>query len=269
MFNRQVMRRFLLIFLLFVAGVPGDLWAGEHERAGLADFVKARPAAGAVLKDIPEISAFLLKAFAGEYTSVPLDWSGEEPQGNAYAENTPNDINTFIRIRVSSKLSPEDQVAALVYECRNAQNEKLFAQHIRDAYLGSLGKEDFIREILRLEHQKMKETRAFLTAIPFFKNLDATRTEFYRKMLGTPDGFEEFIAYLHRIKRPEYDVFDMYSRFYDFLTVTPQKRKAELDAKARQEALSPGANPPVGPSGPPPSPQPSPPAEGENKPGKP
>jgi hypothetical protein len=143
-----------------------------------------------------------------------------------------------ILIRVSAKLSPEDQVAALVYESRNAQNEKQFARCIREAYMGALAKQDFIREILRLEHRKMKETRAFLVPIPFFRDLDVAKTDFYKKMLGTPEGFEEFIAYLHQVKRPEYDVFDMYSRFYDFLTVTPQKRKAEMDAQARQDAAA-------------------------------
>ena len=131
-----------------------------------------------------------------------------------------------ILIRVSALLSPTDQIAALVYECRNAQNEKQFARFIREAYMGALGKQDFIREILRLEHKKMKETRAFLSRSSPFRDLDVSKTEFYRKMLGTPEGFEEFIDYLHRVKRPEYDVFDMYSRFYDFLTITPQEAKS-------------------------------------------
>jgi hypothetical protein len=232
------MRTILLVLFLFFSIVPGDLQAGDHAGEELAEFVRDRPEAGAILGEIPEIVEFLRVAFQGDHTSVPLDWNSREPQGNAYAENTPGENGTSILIRVSSRLGPVDQIAALVYECRNARNEKQFARSIREAYLGGLTKEEFIHGILRLEHEKMKETRAFLAPLRPFRDLDSSQTEFYRKMVGTPEGFAEFIDYLHQLKRPEYDVFAMYSKFYDYLTVTPQKRKAELDAMVSRKADS-------------------------------
>lgn len=253
------MRGILLVLLIFFFVAPVDLRAGDHAGQQLAEFARSRPEAGAVLRDIPEIVEYLRKAFQGAYTSLPLDWNSDEPQGNAYAENTPSDEGAFILIRVSSRLSPVDQVAALVYECRNAQNEKQFARILREACLGSLAKEVFIHEILRLEHQKMKETRAFFAPIRFFADLDVSQTEFYRKMIDTPEEFDAFITYLHRIKRSDYDVFAMYSKFYDFLTVTPQRRKAEMDAQARQEAAI-TRQPAVPPYQPPAEPSP---AQGE------
>lgn len=230
------MRTILLVLFLFFSIIPVDLRAGDHAGEELAEFVRDRPEAGAILREIPEIVEFLRVAFQGAHTSVPLDWNSREPQGNAYAENTPGEKGASILVRVSSRLSPVDQIAALVYECRNARNEKQFATIIREAYLGTLAKEEFIHKILRLEHEKMKETRAFLAPLRPFRDLDPSQTELYRKMLGTPEGFAEFIDYLHQLKRPEYDVFAMYSKFYDYLTVTPRKRKAEMDAKASSKA---------------------------------
>lgn len=256
------MRSILLVLYIFFFVSPVDLRAGDHAGDELAEFARARPEAGAILQGIPEIVEFLHKAFQGAYTSVPLDWDSDEPQGNAYAENTPSEDGAFIVIRVSAQLSPADQVAALVYESRNAQNEKQFAQFIREAYMGSLAKQDFIREILRLEHKKMKETRAFFAPLQHYRDLDVSRTEFYRKMLGTPEGFEDFINYLHQVKRPEYDVFEMYSKFYDFLTLTPQKRKAEMEAKSKQDAKA-TSNPPAATPDPPLT-EPAP-AQGEEK----
>lgn len=241
--------RTLTILIAILLLFPDFLAAGDRAKEELAEFARDRPVAATFLKQMPEVVAFLLQAFRGDYTSVPLDWERKEPQGNAYAENTPDDDSSFILIRVSSKLNGPDQVAALVYECRNAQNEKRFAEIIREAYLGRKGKEDFIHDILRLEHVKMKETRAFLTSMEPFRILDPAGTEFYQKMLGTPEGFEEFIAYLHRIKRPDYDVFDMYSKFFDYLTVTPRQRKVELDTAAKEEALSPASESQAGTEG--------------------
>ena len=232
------MRAILLGLIVFFLVTPDGLRAGDPAGDELAEFTRSRPAAGMVLRETPEVVEFLRAAFRGAYTSVPLNWDAQEPQGNAYAENTPSDEGGCILVRVSSRLSPVDQVAALVYECRNAQNEKQFARRIREAYLGGVSKQEFIQEILRLEHGKMKETRAFLAPLRTFRDLDVAETDFYRKMLGTPEEFEAFLDYLHRIKRPDYDVFAMYSKFYDFLTITPERRKAELDASNRDAAAA-------------------------------
>lgn len=232
------MRTILLVLFIFFCVVPIALRAEDHAGEELAEFARARPEAWAILRDSPEIVEFLRMAFQGASTSVPLDWNSNEPQGNAYAENTPSEDGASILIRVSSRLSPVDQIAALVYECRNARNETQFARYIREAFLGALTRQDFIHGILRLEHGTMKETRAFLAPLHPFRDLDSAPTEFYRKMRDTPEGFAEFIDYLHQLKRPEYDVFAMYSKFYDYLTITPRKRKAEMDAKASRKADS-------------------------------
>lgn len=224
---------------LFVASIL--LWsqiaqAYDYGAGQILRFSDNRKDTAVFLTEQTEYYRFLEKAFEGSYTSVPLRWDNEEPQGNAFAENTPNDERTLILIRVSSKLPPLDQIAALVYECMNAQNEEMFAEYIKGAYIGSLAKEEFIHSILRLEHVKLKETRAFLSSQIPFSEMDASQTEFYRRMLHTPEDFPAFIEYLHRIKRPEYDVFDMYSKFYDFITLTPQKRKEQIEEEKRKAA---------------------------------
>jgi len=226
----------LAILFLCARSAP----ANEYGTEQLARFADSRQEAAVYMDSRTRYYRFLEEAFEGRYTSVPLVWDNSEPQGNAYAENTPNDERTRIIIRVSSTLPPLDQIAALIYECKNAQNEKMFGTYIREAYMGNLTKTEFIRSILRLEHAKLKETRAFLTVQEPFAGLEPDRTEFYRRMLHTPEDFDAFIDYLHRIKREEYDVFEMYSKFYDFITMTPLKRKAQLDAekKVRQQEES-------------------------------
>lgn len=228
-----MIRSALYCIIAIVCMWPQTVSAYDHGAMQLRRFADNRKEAGAYLDPETDYYRFLKKAFAGEYTSIPLVWDPEEPQGNAFAENTPNDDRTFIIIRVSAKLPPIDQVAALIYECMNAQNERYFAEYIRDAYLGSLTKVEFVHNILRLEHVKLKETREFLMPQKPFRGMDISRTEFYRRMVFTPDDFDAFLIYLHEIKRKEYDVFDMYSKFYDFITMTPQKRKEQLEEQER------------------------------------
>ncbi len=233
--NCGIMNRFILFTLIVLNALcPQPAAALDHGEEQLARFLETRPETAVLLAQDSDYRRFLINAFGGMYTSVPLFWDSAEPQGNAYAENTPNDERTRIIIRVSRKLSAPDQVAALVYECMNAQNEHAFARYIKDVYLGDLNRTQFIQRILRLEHIKLKQVRAFLKPLEPFSSLDASRTEFYRKMLATPDDFEEFLEYLVKIKRDDYDVFDMYSKFYDFITATPEIRKAQMDRERQQ-----------------------------------
>jgi len=220
--------RHTLVFLLQVTVVlllPGSLLASDYATSQLAAFAQSRPEAGAILGNSAEIYEPLANAFSGMYTSVPLAWNPEEPQGNAYAENTPNMDRSRILIRVSSKLCALDQLSAFVYEAMNAQNEASFAALYQEAYEGSLSKSEFIQGILRLEHKSLKDTREFLALIKPFRDIDIAQTEFYRKMFETPTDFDAFLHYLNHIKRMDFDIMEVYSQFYDFATVTPLERQ--------------------------------------------
>jgi hypothetical protein len=206
------------LFLLIVH-LAASVAAANASTDQLERFMQSRPGTSDVLNAGPEISRFLHLAFSGVYTSVPLVWDPGEPQGNAYAENIPGNDKKAIIIRVSSALVPLDQVAALVYECLNAQNEHFFAELSRKAHLGFLTKDDFIAGILRLEHRSLKEARAFLSRLEPYRDMDDRGTEFYRKMIGIPEEFDPFLQYLCRIRRPDFDIFSVYSQFYDFIII--------------------------------------------------
>ena len=178
------------------------------------------------------------EAFSGIYTSVPLAWDPAEPNDNAYAEHKPSVNRKVINIRVSSTLTPLDQVACLVYEAINAQNEKLFTAITEEAHEGAMTKSEFILNILSLEHKSLKKTLAFLSNQSPYKDIDLSQTIFYSKMSGTPEDFDAFIEYLHRIKRDEYDVFEHYSDFYDFVIPPTRRWKANQKAAAKNSADS-------------------------------
>jgi len=212
-----------LLLTCFLAWRPALVLATTHAAQELSAFAGSRQGVGTVINESKEVHAFLLKAFTGLYTSVPLAWDPREPNDNAYAEHKPSLNRKLINIRVSSKLNPLDQVACMVYEAINAQNEKEFAKLTDEAHSGDLTKTEFIDSILRLEHKSLKKTREFLSSHEPFKGADISKTVFYSKMNGTPEEFDAFIEYLHAIKRDDYDVFKHYSDFYDFI-IPPTKR---------------------------------------------
>ncbi len=221
MLSTGTRKTFFIILFAVVFVLPASLPASDYARSQLAAFAHSRPEAGALLDDNDDLYGSLAKVFSGMYTSVPLAWNPEEPQGNAYAENTPNTDRSRILIRVSSKMCALDQLSAFIYETMNAQNEDSFAELCQQAYEGSLSKTEFIHGILRLEHESLKETRDMLAQEEPFRDIDLSQTEFYRKMFETPSDFDSFLQYLQRIKRDDFDIFDVYSQFYDFAIVTP------------------------------------------------
>lgn len=226
--------------VLFCAN-PGQAQTYGDEQ--IADFVESRPAVREIMYVGEELYEFMEKSFMGAYTSVPLAWDPSEPNDNAYAEHKPSVDRKVINVRVSSALSPLDQVACLVYEATNAQNEEQFAFITRQANQGELTKIEFIHSILRLEHQSLKRTLAFLGRQPQYLNPDMEENVFYQKMSGTPEAFEDFLVYLKKIKRDNYDVFEHYSSFYDFVIPPAKKWQAR---KAAAETKKTAVGQPVG-----------------------
>ena len=204
----------------------------------ISAFAESRPAVKPIIDEGKRIHQFMKEAFSGTYTSVPLAWDPAEPNDNAYAEHKPSVNRKVINIRVSSTLTPLDQVACLVYEAINAQNEKQFTAITEEAHDGAMTKSEFILNILRLEHNSLKKTLAFLSNQSPYKNIDLSQTIFYSKMSGTPEEFDAFIEYLHRIKRAEYDVFQHYSDFYDFVIPPTRRWKANQKAAAKKSDTS-------------------------------
>ena len=242
----SAIRRFkqILVYATFVSMVllgaifcePNPVMADPYALQQISAFAQSRPAVKPIIAEGKEIHQFMEKAFSGTYTSVPLAWDPAEPNDNAYAEHKPSVNRKFINIRVSSALTPLDQVACLVYEAINAQNEKQFTAITTEAHEGAMTKSEFILNILRLEHKSLKKTLAFLSNQSPYKDIDLSQTIFYSKMSGTPEEFDAFIEYLHRIKRDEYDVFEHYSDFYDFVIPPTRRWKANQKAAAKNAA---------------------------------
>ncbi len=240
--RRRRWRRFapaapLLVLAVSLLCLPYPVQADTSASEELSAFSRSRPGVEAVLSESQDVYTFLTKAFTGLYTSVPLAWDSREPNDNAYAEHKPSLNRRLINIRVSSKLNALDQVACIVYEAINAQNEQQFADLTDAAHRGSLTKTEFIHSILSLEHKSLKKTRDFLSIHEPFKSTDISGTVFYSKMIGTPEEFDAFLDYLHSIKRDDYDVFKHYSDFYDFI-IPPTKRwkSRERELTGNQES---------------------------------
>ncbi len=229
---------FLFLFTIHLL-TPSPVKANAYATDQISDFTRARPGTEEILEDGGKVRQFLIEAFSGLYTSVPLAWDPTEPNDNAYAEHKPSLNRKFINIRVSSLLSPLDQVACVVYESMNAQNEYQFTEITEEAHKGLMTKTEFIHNILRLEHKSLKKTRAFLIDQPPYRDVDLSQTIFFSKMYGTPEHFDDFIAYLHRIKRVEYDVFKHYSDFYDFIIPPTKRWKANQKKKAEKTPAPP------------------------------
>lgn len=224
----------LAAILCWLSPVQADAYAVKQ----ISAFAQSRPAAKPIIDEGKGIYQFMEKAFSGIYTSVPLAWDPAEPNDNAYAEHKPSVNRKVINIRVSSILSPLDQVACLVYEAINAQNEDQFTEITEEAHEGVMTKLEFIHNILRLEHKSLKRTLAFLSKEKPYKDIDLSQTIFYSKMSGTPEEFDDFLEYLHRIKRDEYDVFEHYSNFYDFVIPPTRRWKANQKAAAKSSGAS-------------------------------
>lgn len=119
--------------------------------------------------------------------------------------------------------NPTDQFICILFETLNSQNENKFTNLMAQAYLGTIPKEHFAKEILRYEFEATKSVR---TSLPLFKfgKKEIKDSHYYRWFIECPTNFEDFLSYSK--KGSQRDVFQEYELKYDSL------RKEYIDANS-------------------------------------
>ena len=108
---------------------------------------------------------------------------------------------------------PLDEYVSVLLEVVNLGEEKRFLELWRKADAHKISKSDFVREVQKTEFPAMKKTRDLLMGLNLGTN-DVAKSEFYWRLRGIPDDFDEFLRYRKRIS-PHMDAAKDIERDYD------------------------------------------------------
>lgn len=156
-----------------------------------------RPQAANLLRHHPELEEWLCTKWNQPIKDYRFYWDQEAPS-TSVADHKLLPEHRLIRIHVSQKLCPADQLLALAFEIYNAHGHFSFDTVTAQAAAGKISREEYISEIDKREYGAALEVKkCFTKLLPLTSNEVATTT-LYKMILEIPDEFQEYQAWCNR-----------------------------------------------------------------------
>ncbi len=215
---------------LAVAQAEHNLASGETQ---LDVILESRPQLAAVLRGRDELREWLV-AELGRRTPAPL-WDPTEPvSGRAAEHEYPSrggaaPAGTAV-IRVSSRVSGWDQLAALVFELHNVRRSGRFAAIYRAAVRGEIDKAEYVRRSLEEELAALVATRDFLQRhVGGLPQAARAGSPLFSQVIETEDSLDRHLAGQEREGRR---LLLHFERLYE-QEVVPEKERLESSRRRK------------------------------------
>ena len=170
-------------------------------KAFLSTNAAMRKALDGVISELPSGSALHLKYAPSASGSVARATHGYDESG--------------IIVSLAADQQPYDEFIGLYFEIANSISRKSFEALMEEARAGTIAKDKFPFEILRIEFRAVKRTRDVIRSIAISAEQQRT-SYFYPRFSDCPDDFDAFLAYRKRVS-PKRNPIDDYKQLYEKL----------------------------------------------------
>lgn len=162
------------------------------------------------------ISSSVSEVFSNRTVSLVYFYSDDSSEARAY-HFYPNTLGLpEVVICVRENQTPLDEFIDLYFETLNSRGEKRFAAIQDEVRTGKISKDDFVRELLRVEFDAIKDVRDSLLMLKFSRK-EISGSHGYQQFAECPREFEEFISYTKRLNKGKRDIVMEYGEQYDSL----------------------------------------------------
>ncbi|MDX1930783.1 MAG: hypothetical protein SFV81_29940 [Pirellulaceae bacterium] len=170
-----------------------------------------RPKLAVLISGSPRIQEWLIQRFGGMFIGRRAAWSNTRPGALKFdhsACHAPASPFADAIVWVNPELEGEHQLATLVYELLNAENSDESNDAWAKVWNGELDRENYVRELGKLEHRALLKRRAFFVVEYFAGGLPETISPepWY---LHVNHEFEEYFKL-----QPKF-INEYYANFYD------------------------------------------------------
>jgi hypothetical protein len=203
--------KYLAIVLLSLLAST-SAWAQKNEwlspfSPGLRKFLTDRPENYQVLTNI------LTEAFTNR--TVRFYYFYTQDESVPRAEHFYPDV-WEVCVTIEANQKPADELLSIIFESLNSEGEKRFAELADEAQSGSISKTNYALEVVRQEFVAVKRTRDLLGKLTLTKQ-EISSSHFYKRFSGTPERFEDFLAYLKKVNTKRRDLIEQYEERYDLI----------------------------------------------------
>jgi hypothetical protein len=187
------------------------------------------------MSDHPQAEKILTNAFSSAFAKKTVGlyyfYSYDESQPRSFHYYPDNVGWPEVVLCVRENQNPMDEFITLLFETLNSKSEDGFTKLGQEAYLGTISKEQFAKEVLRYEFETTKNTRATLLKLKFGKK-ETKDSDYYRRFIECPTNFDDFLSYSKKVSQSR-DVMKEYELKYDSL------RKMYTDSNSSSNSVVP------------------------------
>jgi hypothetical protein len=171
------------------------------------------------MSEYPQAEKILSNAFSNAFSNKTVGlyyfYSNNESQPRAY-HYYPNTVGwPDVVLCVRENQNPMDEFTTLLFETINSKSEDGFTKLEQEAYLGTIPREQFAKEIVRCEFEATKSTRDALFTLKL-KRKEINGSDYYRSFAECPTNFDDFLSYSKKLSSQR-DVLKEYELKYDSL----------------------------------------------------
>lgn len=136
------------------------------------------------------IDQIILKAFTNR--ELQLYYFYSEDEGIARAFHYYPQTNAVV-IVIRENQEPTDEFLCLLFEGLNSENEVRYQEICQDAQRKVISKSEFARQMIQVEFAALKQAQKIVEDLKLMDN-EKNRSVMYKKIMNTPDRFEDFIS---------------------------------------------------------------------------
>lgn len=132
-----------------------------------------------------------------------------------YPNDYPTENEVWIYIKADQQ--PVDEFFCVIFEMLNSEGEKRFQELMSQARAGTILRTNYALEITRQEFVATKRTHDLIGRLKFTRK-EISSSQYYKRFLECPDGFEDFLVYQKKVvKGSQRDPIKEYETQYDLI----------------------------------------------------
>jgi hypothetical protein len=206
-----MLKRYLQLFTLLLVLVPAaPIYSQETNVCSMLS-----PKLQAFLKEDAEAAKLLRKVLHEAFAKRTLQICYTSSSNKAQAYHTYTDDGVSITIRQNQPIL--DEYLCLVFEILNSENEHRFFKLMDKAERGTISREDFARQTLKVEFKAAKRAQSLIRKLTFRRE-DILGSYYYTRIVNCQDKFDDFLAAIEKeAETSPRDPLKFYEAEYDKL----------------------------------------------------
>jgi len=208
---------YITSFLLLFVSLPVCSRAESFGQRQVAQLIEDRPDMKGILADDDPLLQWICARFESGPFGVRVHWINREPTGGFDSVMVPPSVDqpAIVQVSTSPKLTARDKWCLVVYELHNISNAPEISKLIAKARAGTIDRDAFSIECIKLEHAAVLRTQKTLAQLNSLGQPEPNSVR-YQRLQAMPADFNWYLDFLDR--DPDQTYRNHFRLYFDQIT---------------------------------------------------